>query len=87
MEVNRLSRETGHYVLDGVMSVIDVENWKGYEDTSMTAKIQVCTDVSVSISHTSIVSKLAQFSSYSIQCLSSSLQLVTLKRLLGVIIY
>lgn len=41
MEVNRLSRETGHYVLDGVMSVIDVENWKGYEDTSMTAKIQV----------------------------------------------
>jgi G3E family GTPase len=40
MEVNRLSRETGRYVLDGVMSVIDVENWKGYEDTSYTAKIQ-----------------------------------------------
>ena len=40
MEVNRLSRETGKYVLDGVMSVIDVENWKGYEDTSYTAKIQ-----------------------------------------------
>ncbi|KGO75721.1 Cobalamin (vitamin B12) biosynthesis CobW-like, C-terminal [Penicillium italicum] len=41
MEVNRLAREEGgHYVLDGVVSVIDVENWEGYEDTSYTAKIQ-----------------------------------------------
>jgi G3E family GTPase len=40
MEVNRLSRETRKYVLDGVMSVVDVENWKGYEDTSYTAKMQ-----------------------------------------------
>lgn len=41
LEVNRLARETGGaYVLDGVVSVIDVENWKGYEDTSYTAKIQ-----------------------------------------------
>ncbi|KAI4195387.1 MAG: hypothetical protein LQ346_003463 [Caloplaca aetnensis] len=40
MEVNRLSRETGYYVLDGVIVVIDVENWKGYEDTSYTAKMQ-----------------------------------------------
>jgi G3E family GTPase len=40
MEINRLGRETGKYVLDGVMSVIDVENWKGYEDTSYTAKMQ-----------------------------------------------
>ena len=40
LEVNRLARETGRYVLDGVVSVIDVENWKGYEDTSYTAKIQ-----------------------------------------------
>lgn len=40
MEVNRLARETGHYVLDGVVVVIDVENWKGYEDTSYTAKMQ-----------------------------------------------
>ncbi|KAL4929958.1 GTP-binding protein [Aspergillus undulatus] len=54
MEVNRLAREsasasqsgagagngTGDYVLDGVISVIDVENWAGYEDTSYTAKIQ-----------------------------------------------
>ncbi|KAI4107328.1 MAG: hypothetical protein L6R37_001689 [Teloschistes peruensis] len=40
MEVNRLGRETGCYVLDGVVVVIDVENWKGYEDTSYTAKMQ-----------------------------------------------
>jgi G3E family GTPase len=40
MEVNRLASSTGKYVLDGVMSVIDVENWKGYEDTSITAKMQ-----------------------------------------------
>lgn len=34
-------RETnGGYILDGVITVIDVENWKGYEDTSYTAKIQ-----------------------------------------------
>lgn len=41
MEVNRIARETkGSYILDGVVTVIDVENWKGYEDTSYTAKIQ-----------------------------------------------
>ncbi|KAJ5201849.1 Cobalamin (vitamin B12) biosynthesis CobW-like C-terminal [Penicillium cinerascens] len=41
MEVNRLSREgEGEFILDGVISVIDVENWEGYEDTSYTAKIQ-----------------------------------------------
>lgn len=41
MEVNRLSREgEGEFVLDGVISVIDVENWEGYEDTSYTAKLQ-----------------------------------------------
>ena len=40
IEVNRLGRESGNYVLDGVVSVIDVENWKGYEDTSYTAKMQ-----------------------------------------------
>jgi len=41
MEVNRLSREGGgEFILDGVISVIDVENWQGYEDTSYTAKIQ-----------------------------------------------
>lgn len=54
MEVKRLGREglqsqgqgqeqgqgQGDFVLDGVISVIDVENWEGYEDTSYTAKIQ-----------------------------------------------
>ena len=40
MEVNRLGRETGNYALDGVVVVIDVENWQGYEDTSYTAKMQ-----------------------------------------------
>ncbi|KAI1761395.1 cobW-domain-containing protein [Hypoxylon sp. FL1150] len=41
IEVNRVARETGgHYALDGVISVIDVENWKGYEDTSYTARVQ-----------------------------------------------
>ena len=47
LEVNRLAREAREgegaaqgYVLDGVVSVIDVENWRGYEDTSYTARIQ-----------------------------------------------
>ncbi|RMJ12854.1 hypothetical protein CDV36_007477 [Fusarium kuroshium] len=40
LEVNRLARDSGKYVLDGVISVIDVENWQGYEDTSYTARIQ-----------------------------------------------
>ncbi|PLB38729.1 GTP-binding protein [Aspergillus candidus] len=41
MEVNRLAREQpGTIALDGVISVIDVENWEGYEDTSYTAKLQ-----------------------------------------------
>ena|ERR1700761_5134924 len=40
MEVNRIARHSGHYLLDGVISVLDVENWKGYEDTSVTAKLQ-----------------------------------------------
>ena len=40
MEVNRLGKESGNYTLDGVIVVIDVENWKGYEDTSVTARMQ-----------------------------------------------
>ena len=41
MEVNRVSRENpGTFNLDGVISVIDVENWRGYDDTSVTAKMQ-----------------------------------------------
>ncbi|KAI9652475.1 MAG: hypothetical protein M1831_006744 [Alyxoria varia] len=41
MEINRLARENpGAYALDGVISVIDVENWQGYSDSSITAKVQ-----------------------------------------------
>ena len=41
MEVNRIGNENkGEFVLDGVISVIDVENWKGYDDTSPTARMQ-----------------------------------------------
>ncbi|KAI0398277.1 CobW/HypB/UreG, nucleotide-binding domain-containing protein [Xylariaceae sp. FL0594] len=41
IEVNRIARENpGSYALDGVVSVIDVENWQGYEDTSFTARLQ-----------------------------------------------
>ncbi|ETN38832.1 uncharacterized protein HMPREF1541_06871 [Cyphellophora europaea CBS 101466] len=41
MEVNRVSNENpGTFVLDGVISVIDVENWRGYDDTSPTARMQ-----------------------------------------------
>jgi G3E family GTPase len=41
MEVNRISRENpGTFVLDGVITVIDVENWKGYDDISPTARMQ-----------------------------------------------
>lgn len=40
LELNRLARETKAFTLDGVISVIDVENWQGYEDTSVTAKMQ-----------------------------------------------
>lgn len=48
MEVNRLARQTGKYTLDGVVTVIDCENWEGYEDTSYTAKIQAkYTDLAV----------------------------------------
>lgn len=41
MEVNRIGRDApGSFTLDGVLSVVDVENWKGYEDKSVTAKMQ-----------------------------------------------
>ncbi|KAI0139353.1 CobW/HypB/UreG, nucleotide-binding domain-containing protein [Xylariaceae sp. FL1272] len=40
MEVNRIARQTGQFSLDGVVTVIDVENWAGYEDSSVTAGIQ-----------------------------------------------
>ncbi|QIW96662.1 hypothetical protein AMS68_002180 [Peltaster fructicola] len=40
IEVNRLAKETGRYELDGVVSVVDAENWSGYASTSYTAKLQ-----------------------------------------------
>ncbi|KAI1810931.1 CobW/HypB/UreG, nucleotide-binding domain-containing protein [Poronia punctata] len=41
IEVNRIARDNpGSYALDGVVNVIDVENWAGYEDTSFTARLQ-----------------------------------------------
>lgn len=41
MEINRISQQhPGYFVLDGVIQVIDVENWMGYQDTSYTAKLQ-----------------------------------------------
>ena len=40
LEINRLSKATGRYELDGVISVIDAENWGGYANTSYTAKLQ-----------------------------------------------
>jgi len=40
LEVNRISKITGRYTLDGIISVIDAENWSGYANTSYTAKLQ-----------------------------------------------
>lgn len=40
IEINRLAKETGKYELDGIVSVIDAENWSGYANTSYTAKLQ-----------------------------------------------
>ena len=40
LEVNRISAASGRYELDGVVSVIDAENWTGYANTSYTAKLQ-----------------------------------------------
>ena len=41
LEINRIaSASPGRFTLDGVVSLIDVMNWKGYEDTSYTARLQ-----------------------------------------------
>ncbi|KAI9890035.1 MAG: hypothetical protein M1814_004551 [Vezdaea aestivalis] len=40
MEVVRAGEETGRLELDGVVVVVDCEEWKGYEDKSPTAKMQ-----------------------------------------------
>ena len=40
LEVNRISRATGKFELDGIVSVVDAENWGGYASKSYTAKLQ-----------------------------------------------
>lgn len=40
LEVNRIAKATGRHELDGIVSVIDAENWSGYATTSFTAKLQ-----------------------------------------------
>ncbi|OQO07498.1 hypothetical protein B0A48_07195 [Cryoendolithus antarcticus] len=40
LEVNRIGKATGRFELDGVVSVVDAENWGGYKDLSHTAKLQ-----------------------------------------------
>ncbi|KAF7190400.1 P-loop guanosine triphosphatase YjiA [Pseudocercospora fuligena] len=40
LEIKRLSEATGRYELDGIVSVIDAENWGGYASKSFTAKLQ-----------------------------------------------
>ena len=37
MEVNRLGRETGNFSLDGVIVVIDVENWYVLDEIFLAA--------------------------------------------------
>ncbi|KAK4615588.1 hypothetical protein CLAFUW4_10421 [Fulvia fulva] len=40
LEINRLAKESGRWELDGIVSVIDAENWGGYASTSFTARLQ-----------------------------------------------
>lgn len=56
LQIRELARETnGAFALDAVITVVDCENFKGFEDTSPTAKMQaqfsdvillVCTSLS-----------------------------------------
>ncbi|KAG9037447.1 hypothetical protein FS837_001437 [Tulasnella sp. UAMH 9824] len=39
-QIRELERETGDFKLDAIITVIDAENFTGYEDTSVTAKMQ-----------------------------------------------
>ncbi|KXT01767.1 hypothetical protein AC579_8926 [Pseudocercospora musae] len=40
LEIKRLGEATGRYELDGIVSVVDAENWGGYASKSFTAKLQ-----------------------------------------------
>ena len=39
-QIRQLERDTGDFVLDAIVTVVDAENFAGYEDTSPTAKMQ-----------------------------------------------
>jgi len=39
-QIRDLEKETGDFKLDAIVTVIDAENFTGYEDTSVTAKMQ-----------------------------------------------
>jgi len=39
-QIRQLERDTGDFILDAIVTVIDAENFIGYEDTSPTAKMQ-----------------------------------------------
>ena len=39
-QIRQLERDTGDFVLDAIVTVVDAENFVGYEDTSPTAKMQ-----------------------------------------------
>lgn len=40
LEVNRIGKATGRWELDGVVSVVDAENWGGYSGKGFTARLQ-----------------------------------------------
>ena len=52
-QLRELERETGgDFKLDAIITVIDAENFMGYEDTSPTARMQASyTDLLVIVSH------------------------------------
>jgi G3E family GTPase len=53
-QIRELEKETGGaFKLDAIVTVIDAENFKGYEDTSPTAKMQAAyTDMILIVSTT-----------------------------------
>ena len=52
-QIRELERETSRALtLDAIVTVIDAENFSGYEDTSITARMQAqYTDVLLIVSH------------------------------------
>jgi G3E family GTPase len=57
-QIRDLERETSRALtLDAIVTVIDAENFSGYEDTSITARMQAqYTDVLLVVSHPSVSS-------------------------------